>query len=86
MIMHICYSQVFQLKTLVVSGPLASHPIFTVYLNGVTIDKEEVKGAIACVQDIGCNPLFIQRNFFSETVISMLNTAVASKDAVKQSS
>ena len=51
MILHIRCVQVFQSTTLVVRGPLESHPTFTVSRNGVTIDHEEVKIAVACVQD-----------------------------------
>ena len=40
---------------------------------------------MACVQDFLHHPLFTQRNFFSETGISMLNTAVTVADAVRKS-
>ena len=40
---------------------------------------------MACVQDFVRHPLFTQRSFFSETVISMLNTAVTASDAVRNS-
>ena len=62
------------------------HSIFTFPLNGVAIDHENVKGAVACVQHSVRHPLFTQRNFFSETGISMLNTAVTAADAVRISS
>ena len=42
-------------------------------------------GAVACVQDFVSHPLFTQRNFFSETGISKLNTAVTAADAVRNS-
>ena len=66
-----------------VRGPSELHPLFTVSLNGVAIDHEKVKGAVACVQDFVRHPLFTQRSFFSETGISMLNTAVTAADAVR---
>ena len=59
------------------------HPVFTVSLNGVAIDHEQVKRAVACVQDFVRHPLFTQRRFFSETGISLLNTAVTDADAVQ---
>ena len=62
------------------------HPVFSVSLDGVAIDHENVKGAVACVHDFVRHPLFKQRNFFSETGISLLNTAVAAVDAVRHSS
>ena len=44
-----CSFKVFQLTTPAVKGPSGSHPNFTVSLNGVAIDHEEAKGAIACI-------------------------------------
>ena len=68
-----------------VRGPSELHPLFTVSLNGVAIDHEKVKRAVVCVQDFLRHPLFTQRSFFSETGISMLNTAVTAADAVRNS-
>ena len=75
----------FQLTALVVRGPSELHPVFTVSLNGIAIDHEKMKKAVACVQDFVRHPLFTQRSFFSETGISMLNTAVTATDAVRNS-
>ena len=86
MILNVCCFQGFQLTALVVRGPPELHPIFTVPLNGVAIDHEKVKGAVACVLDFVRQPLFKQKNFFCETRISMLNTAVAAVVAVQHSS
>ena len=69
-----------------VKGPSELHPVFTVSLDGVAIEHEKVKGAVACVQDFVRHPLFTQRSFFSETGISMLNTAVTAADTVRNSS
>ena len=52
----------------------------------VAIDHERVKGVVVCVQDFVRHPLFTQRNFFSVTGMSMLNTAVTAEDAVHHSS
>ena len=68
-----------------VEGPSELLPFFTVSLNGVANDHEKVKRAVACVQDFVRHPLFTQRTFFSETGISMLNTAVTAADAVRNS-
>ena len=68
-----------------VKRPSELHPVFTESLNGVAIDHEKVKGAVACVQDFVRHALFTQRSFFSETGISMLNTAVTAADAVRNS-
>ena len=71
------------MTALVVKGPSKMHPVFTVSLDGVAIDHDHVKGAVACVQDFVRHPLLTQRSFFSETAISMLNTAVTAADAVQ---
>ena len=68
-----------------VRDPPELHPIFTVSLNGVAIDHEKVKAAVACVKDFVRHSLFTQRSFFSETGISVLNTAVTAADAVRNS-
>ena len=68
-----------------VKGPSEVHPVFTVSLDGVAIDHEKVKGAVACVQDFVRHPSFTQRNFFSETGIGMLNNDVTAADAVRNS-
>ena len=68
-----------------VKGRSELHIVFTVSLDGVAIDHEKVKGAVACVQDFVRHPLFTQRSFLSETGISMLNTAVTAADAVQNS-
>ena len=68
-----------------VKVPSELHPVFTVSLNGVAIDHEKVKGAVACVQDFVRHPLLTQRNFFSENGINMLNIAVTAADPVRKS-
>ena len=68
-----------------VKGPSEVHPVFTVSLDGVAIDHEKMKGAVACVQDFVRHPSFTQRSFFSETGIGMLNNAVTAADAVRNS-
>ena len=67
-------------------GPSEPHPVFTLSVDGVAMDPEEVIWAVACVQDFVRHLLFTQRNFFYETGISVLNTAVAAADAVRDSS
>ena len=62
------------------------HPVFTVFPGAVANDHDKVKGAVACVNDFVRPPHFTQRNFFSETGISMLNTAVDASNAVRHSS
>ena len=77
--------QIFQLTALMIRGPSEPHPVFTVSLDGVAIDHEKLRGAVACVQVFMRHPLFTQRIFFCETGISMLITAVTAADAVQNS-
>ena len=68
-----------------VKGPSEVHRVFTVSLDGVAIDHEKVKGAVACVQDFVRHPSFTQRSFFSETGIGMLNNADTAAEAARNS-
>ena len=75
--------QIFHLTALMIRGPSEPHPVFTVSLDGVAIDHEKVRGAVACVQYFVRHHIFTQRSFFCETGIIMLNTAVTAADAVQ---
>ena len=81
-----CCFKIFQLTALVVKGPSKLNPVFTVLLNGVAISHKKMKGAVESLQDFVRHPLFTERNFFSETGNSMLNSAVTAADAVRNSS
>ena len=81
-----CCFQIFQLTALVKKGPSELHPVFTVSLNGVAIDHEQVKGQWRVCRILFVIPCYIQTNFFSETGISVLNTAVTGADAYRSSS
>ena len=76
MIYYTCCFQIFQLTALVVKGPSEVHPVFTVSFNGVKINQENMKGAVALKQDFVRHSLITRRKFFPETGISMLDTAV----------
>ena len=76
----------YQLTALSVRGTLESLAIFTVSLDGVALDHEKAKEAVPCVHDFVRQPLFTQKNLFSETGIRMLNTAVAAADTAQHSS
>ena len=84
MILHVCCFQVIQLTALVTRGPSVLHPVFTLSLDGVAISHEKVNGAVSYVQHFLCHPVFTQRNFFSETGPTMLNTADAAADVSRQ--
>ena len=77
--------QVFQLTTLVIRGSSTACEDFTISLDRVAIKKEEVRGVLLCVQDFVRSPHFMQRNFFSETGLTMLTESVAIADSITSS-
>ena len=78
--------QVFQLTALVIRGSSAKCDDFTINLDRVAIDKEEVRGVLLCVQDFVRSPHFTQRSFFSETGLTMLSESVAVANSITSSS
>ena len=77
-----CMLQVLQLTTLVIRGSSTPCEDFTINLDRVAINKEEVRGVLLCVQDFVRSPHFTQRNFFSETGLAMLSESVAIADSI----
>ena len=75
----------FQLTTLVIRGSSAKGDEFTNNLDRVAIDKEEVRGVRLCMQDFVRSPHFTQRNFFSETGLTMLSESVAVANSIMSS-
>ena len=53
----------------------------SISLDRVAINKEEERGVLFCVQDFVRSRHFTQRNFFSETGLSMLSESVAIADS-----
>ena len=58
---------------------------FTISLDRVAIKQEEERGVLFCVQDFIRSPHFTQRNFFSETGLTMLSESVAIADSITSS-
>ena len=58
---------------------------FSISLDCVAINKEEVRGVLLCVHDFVRSPHFTQRNFFSETGLSILSESVAIADSITSS-
>ena len=71
-----CEFQVFQLTTLFQRGPVEKIPRFELNLDRVTISRRSIDSAICCVQSFVRDPLFTQRDFFTDNGISMLLGAV----------
>ena len=64
------------MSTLFQRGPAEEKPRFHLNLDRVTIDHRSVDSAICCVQIFVRDPLFTQRDFFTDNRISMLLSAV----------
>ena len=80
-----CVFKVFRLTTLVIRGSSTQCEDFTISLDRVAINKEEVRGVLLCVQDFVRSPHFTQRSFFSETGLSMLSEFVAIAGSITSS-
>ena len=80
-----CVFEVFQLTTLVIRGSSTQCEDFTISLDRVAINKEEVHGVLLCVQDSVRSPHFTQRSVFLETGLSMLSESVAIADSITSS-
>ena len=65
-----------QLTTLFQRGPAEEIPQFKLSLNRVTIGRHSIDSAICCVQSFVRDPLFTQRDFFTDVGISMLLSAL----------
>ena len=61
----------FQLTALFQRGPVEEIPRFELNLDRVTICRRSIDSAISCVQSYVRNPLFTQRDFFTDNGISM---------------
>ena len=77
--------QVFQLTALVIREAPTTGEKFTISLDHVAISEEEVRGVLLCVQDFVRSPHFTQRNFFSESGLTVLSEPVAIADSLKSS-
>ena len=58
---------------------------FTIKLDRVAIEREEVRGVLLCVKDFVRSPHFTQRIFFSEAGLTMLSESVAIADSITSS-
>ena len=74
------------LTTLVIRGSSTPGEAFSISLDCVAINKEEVRGVLLCVQDCVRSPHITQRIFFSETGLTMLSESVAIADSITSSS
>ena len=68
-----------------IRGSTTPGEAFSISLDRVAINKEEVRGALFCVQDFVRSPHFTERDFFSETGLTMLSESVAIADSIASS-
>ena len=66
-------------------GPVTCGERFIINLDGVMVDKDEVRSAILCVQDFVRSRHFTQRSFFSDSGISMLTESAALSEKITHS-
>ena len=64
------------MTTLFQRGPAEEIPRFQLNLDRVTIDRRSIDSAICCVQSFVRDPLFTQRDIFTDNGTSMLLSAV----------
>ena len=74
------------MTTLFQPGHAEDIPRFQLNLDRVTIDRHSIDSAICCVQSFVRDPLFTQRDFFTDNGISMLLSAVNVAGSVCQDS
>ena len=65
-------------------GPAEEIPRFQLNPDHVTIDHRSIDSAICCVQSFVRDPLFNQRNFFTDNGILMLLSAVNVAGSVRE--
>ena len=58
---------------------------FVINLDRVLIREDEVRGALLCLQDFARSPHFTQRNFFSDSGVTMLTESAAICDSITNS-
>ena len=61
-------------------------PVFTVSLNGIALNRRVVETSFACVQSFVRSPRFTQRDFFSDSEINLLASAVNAAGLVRDQS
>ena len=82
--MQLCFPGV-PVDDALIRGSSTQCEAFTISLDRVAINKEEVRGVLLCVQDFVRSPHFTQRSFFLETSLSMLSESVAIADSITSS-
>ena len=86
MVLDTVMFQAFHLRALMIRGSATRGQRFIINLDRVAIKEEQVRGVLLCVQDFVRGPQFTQRNFFSESGLTMLSESVAIAGSITSSS
>ena len=73
------------MTALIVRWPVTSGKKFVINLDQVMICEDEMHGALLCVQDFVRSPHFTQRNFLSDSDVTMLAESAAICDSITNS-
>ena len=74
------------MTTLLLRDSVEEMPAFTVSLNGIALHRRVVEKSIPCIQDFVRSPRFTQRDFFSDTGIILLVSAVNAAGSMRDQS
>ena len=74
------------MTTLFLREAVEELPAFTVSLNGIALHRRVVEKSIACLQDFVRSPRFTQRDFFSDSGIHLLVSAVNAAGSIRDQS
>ena len=70
------------MTAVIVRGPVTSGEQFVINLDRVMIRQDEVRGALLCVQGFVRSQHSTQRNFFSDSGVTMLAESAAICDSI----
>ena len=73
------------MTALFILGPVTPSGKLVINVDRVMIRKDEVRGALLCVQDFLRSPHFTRRNFFSDSGVTMLTESAAICDSITNS-
>ena len=76
----------FQLTSLYLRDSVEELPVFTVSLDGITLNRQVVEKLIACIQSFVWSPRVTQRDFFSNNGMCLLLSAVISAGLIREQS
>ena len=70
---------------LILRGPVTSSEKFVINMDRVMISEDPVRGTLLCMKDFVRSPQFTQRNFFSDSGVTILTQSAAICDSITNS-